>query len=369
MSDGQANSLKRAHRNRPFLSIRARLIVLALLAIAPLMLARLHELESARLSRLNAVNAEVIDLARRGVESQRDIIYSARALLQIVSRLYARIPLDTPDCNEYLAGLSANIQWIRDLSIASTDGRIDCSSEPLAIGLDLSNRSIVRNALTSREFALGDYPIDRLDHVPGLVATFPIIKDDGALKGIALAVINLEWIGDLAAAAAQHSGASVLLLDSRGTVIAGSADQQSFVGKQFSGDPLTRQMLAADDGTASIAGFDGIQRLYAYARFPWTGARLAVGLDEKAVRNASIARPRLPVCSSLRVAFSFCCSPGSAANISWCGRSGRWFAPPHASAVATCMRARPTSRVSPSSSRSRRHSTIWRRNLRRARRN
>ena len=44
-------------------------------------------------------------------------------------------------------------------------------------------------------------------------------------------------------------------------------------------------MLAADDGTASIAGFDGILRFYAYARFPWTGARLAVGLDESAVRN------------------------------------------------------------------------------------
>ena len=198
MSDGRANTSKRARRNRPFLSIRARLIVLALLAIAPLMLARLHELESARLSRLNAVNAEVIDLARRGVESQRDLIYSVRALLQIVSRLYARIPLDTPGFNEYLADLSANVRWIRGLSIASTDGRINCSSEPMAIGLDLSDRPQVRNALTSREFALSDNLIDRLDHVPSLVATFPIIKDDGALKGIALAVINMEWIGELA---------------------------------------------------------------------------------------------------------------------------------------------------------------------------
>lgn len=369
MSDGQANSLKRAHRNRPFLSIRARLIVLALLAIAPLMLARLHELESARLSRLNAVNAEVIDLARRGVESQRDIIYSARALLQIVSRLYARIPLDTPDCNEYLAGLSANIQWIRDLSIASTDGRIDCSSEPLAIGLDLSNRSIVRNALTSREFALGDYPIDRLDHVPGLVATFPIIKDDGALKGIALAVINLEWIGDLAAAAAQHSGASVLLLDSRGTVIAGSADQQSFVGKQFSGDPLTRQMLAADDGTASIAGFDGIQRLYAYARFPWTGARLAVGLDEKAVRNGI---DRETAIAGLQLAA--CCI--FVLLLAWFGGE-HLVVRPIRSLVRTAARfgrgdlhARATDELcvaefEPLAA----HSPIWRRNLRRARRN
>jgi diguanylate cyclase (GGDEF)-like protein len=286
MSDGQAISAKRARRNRPFLSIRARLIVLALLAIAPLMLARLHELESARLARLNAVNAEAIDLARRGVESQRDIVYSVRALLQTVSRLYAQIPLDSPGCNQYIADLSANIPWLRRLSIASADGRIKCSTEPLAIGLDLSDRPHVRSAFTSREFGLDDDLTDRLDHVPSLVATFPIIEDDGALKGVALAVINLAWIADLASTAAPQSSASAVLLDSRGTVIAGSADQQSFVGKQFAGDPLTRQMLAADNGTVSIAGFDGVRRLYAYARVPCTGARLAIGLDENAIRNS-----------------------------------------------------------------------------------
>jgi diguanylate cyclase (GGDEF)-like protein len=285
MSDGQAGTSKPAYRNRSFLSIRARLIVLALLAIAPLLLARLHEVESARVARLHAVNTEVIDLARRGVESQREIIYSVRALLQIISRVYARMPLDMSGCNQYIADLTPNIPWIRDLSVASTDGRIQCSTEPLAIGLDVWDRPHFRNALTSREFGLSDYLISRLNHAPSLIATFPIVKDDGTLKGVVLAVINLRWIGDLAATAAQHSAASILLLDSRGTVIAGSADQQSFAGKQFAGDPLTRQMLAADDGTVSIAGFDGVQRMYAYARIPWTAARLAVGLDENAVRN------------------------------------------------------------------------------------
>jgi diguanylate cyclase (GGDEF)-like protein len=285
MSDGQANSSKRVARNRLFLSIRARLIVLALLAIAPLMLARLHELESARVARLSTVNEEVVDLARRGVESQRDIIYSVRALLQIVSRLHARIPLDTPGCNQDIADLSANIPWIRDLSIVSTDGRIVCSTGPLAIGTDLSDRPHFRNALTSREFRLGDTLIGGVDHAPSLVATFPIIKDDGTLKGIALAIIDLPWIGDLASTAVRHSLASVLLMDDRGAVIAGSADQQSLIGRQFAGHPLTLQMLAGDDGTASVAGFDGVRRLYAYAKVPWIGARLAVGLDENAVRS------------------------------------------------------------------------------------
>jgi Cache domain len=364
MSDGQANSSKRAPRNRPFLSIRARLIVLALLAIAPLMLARLHELESARLARMKAVNTQVIDLARRGVESQREIIYSVRALLQIVSRVYARIPLDTSGCNQYIADLAANIPWIRDLSVATPDGRIKCSTEPLAIGLDISDRPHFRNALKSREFGLSDYLINRVNHVPSLVATFPVMKDDGVLKGVALAVINLQWIGDLA----EHSGASVLLLDSRGTVIAGSADQQSFAGKQFAVYPLTRQMLADDDGTISVAGFDGVRRLYAYVRVPWTGALLAVGLDENAIRDG-IDRETAISCLQLAAFCIFVLLLASAVNISWCGRSGRWFGLPRDSVVAIYTRAQPTSRALPSLSRWRRPSTTWRRNSPRAKRN
>ena len=53
-----------------------------------------------------------------------------------------------------------------------------------------------------------------------------------------LALINLQWIGELAATAAQHSGASVLLIDGSGTLIAASADQQDFIGKQFAGHAL-----------------------------------------------------------------------------------------------------------------------------------
>ena len=119
--------------------------------------------------------------------------------------------------------------------------------------------------------------------MPSVVATYPIIKDDGSLGGVVLAVINLQWIGDLAADAAQHSGAAVLLLDSAGTLVAGSADQQAYIGKRFAGSELARQMLANDNGTVTVAGLDGVQRIFAYVRVPWTQARLAVGLDESAV--------------------------------------------------------------------------------------
>ena len=283
MSDEQAKS--QGSRRKPIFSIRARLMLLVLLATAPLTIERVHGLEQARAARTERANAEVIALARRGVEAQRDIIYSVRTLVQLVSRVYARLPADASGCNRTLADVTAKIPWIRDVSVAGVDGRIACSTEPLAIGLNVSDRPHFQNALHSREFALSNYLINHINQVPSLVATYPVIAEDGSVRGVVLAVINLQWISDLAATAAQHPGASVMLLDGNGTLVAGSVDQQGFIGKRFADQGLTREMLTHDEGTLTTAGFDGVRRIFAYVRVPDTAARLAVGLDDAAVHS------------------------------------------------------------------------------------
>jgi diguanylate cyclase (GGDEF)-like protein len=272
-------------RHKPILSIRARLVVLALLATAPMMIERVRGLEQARAGRTERANAEVIDLARRGVESQRDVIYSVRALVQLVSRVYARLPADASSCNRTLANVTAKIPWIRDVSVAGTDGRIACSTEPLAVGLNVSDRPHFQNALHSREFALSDYLINHVNQVPSLVATYPVISEDGSVKGVVLAVINLQWIGELAATAAQHAGVSVLMIDGKGTLVAGSADQQPFIGKRFTDTALAREVLGRNEGTLTTDGFDGVRRFFAFVRVPDTDARLAVGLNDEAVHS------------------------------------------------------------------------------------
>jgi diguanylate cyclase (GGDEF)-like protein len=285
MSDVQEKSPKTSRRNKPILSIRARLIVVALLAIAPLMLERMRGLERARAEHVELARAQVIDLAHGGAEAQREIVYSMRALLQVVARLYARMLLDQADCKETLADLTSNIPWLRGLNVAGTDGRIKCATDPRGIGLNVADRPYFQNALHSRDFALSDYLISRVHQTPGLIATFPVVEDDGSLKGVVLASINLQWIGDLAANAAQRSGASVVLVDGRGTLIAASADEDAFIGRNVGGHALAHDMLANDEGTMTTAGFDGIRRIFAYVRVPWTRARLAVGLDETVVHS------------------------------------------------------------------------------------
>jgi diguanylate cyclase (GGDEF)-like protein len=275
---------KPLRRGRPTLSIRARLIVLALLAVAPLMFERIHTIEGARAERTAHAHAQVIELARRGADAQDQIIVSVRALLQIVARVYARTPFDRDQCNQYLTSLVGSIPYIRALSVADTDGRITCSIEDHAIGLNVADRAHFQHALHAREFALSDYLVRRLDGPPTMFATLPAIKADGTVAGVVLAAINLEWIGELAATATQRPGASILLIDGSGTLAAASANLQSFVGQRFTDRTTVREMLAHDQGTLTGAGLDGRRHIFAYTRVPWTDARLVVGIDNAAVQ-------------------------------------------------------------------------------------
>jgi diguanylate cyclase (GGDEF)-like protein len=286
MSDQQLKSQSASRRKRPFLSIRARLIVLALLAITPLMFDRVHQLETGRATRTEAAHAEVIEIARHGAEAQRANIYAIRALLQVVARVYAKVPFDAATCNQYLTDLTANVPWIRSLSVAGTDGRIVCSTDQLIVGLNMSDRPHFKSAVNARDFALSDYFVSRVHQEPSLIATYPAIADDNSIKGVVHASVNLQWVGELLATAAKRPGASVMLFDGVGTLVAASADADGLIGQHFVDKALVKNMLATDEGTTVAAGLDGVRRIFAFVRVPWTKAQLVVGLDDDAVHGA-----------------------------------------------------------------------------------
>src|SRR5882724_5474969 len=131
---------RRGRRDRPgppLLSIRGRLVVLALLIAVPLMVDRVRLLEASRSERIASTATEVLELTRRGAEGQREIITTVRAMLQVTARAYVAVMARGDTCNLYIRDLVGNVPWIKGISIIGPDGRIKCSTLPSAIGLDM----------------------------------------------------------------------------------------------------------------------------------------------------------------------------------------------------------------------------------------
>jgi diguanylate cyclase (GGDEF)-like protein len=272
-------------RRKPLLSIRARLIVIALVAIAPLMIERVRSLERARVDRAELARNEVVDLVRGGAAAQRETIYAIRAMLQVVARVYAKLTPGQFDCKQMLFDLTGNAPWIYGTAVIGKDGRIVCSTEPRALGLNVEDRPYFQTMLRTRDFVLSDYLISRASGNPRVMAIYPIMREDGTVAGAIMASINLQWMGELAERLARREGTSVALIDGNGTLVAGSADLTASVGKSFASHELAHRVLAEDEGTVTMAGFDGVPRIFAFVRMPWTQARLVVGLDESIVHH------------------------------------------------------------------------------------
>ena len=265
-------------QGKPRLSIRARLLLLALLAIVPLMFDRVRLLEAGRKERIDVAYAEVVDLTRRAAGDQLEIINSTRALLQVVARAYITLTTGGQNCSAFLAGFVTDVSWIKGFSIVSPDGKITCSTRRYAVGLDVSDREYVQAARSSRDFVVSDYLIERAYNDAAIFAAYPTrAKSDAVI----LAPVDLQWIGRLAGIVDQRAGAAAYLIDSQGIVLNGLQGRKELVGRPFPNHPLVKEILSRPDGTVTTEGFDGIRRIFAFMRLPGTEARIVVGLDER----------------------------------------------------------------------------------------
>jgi diguanylate cyclase (GGDEF)-like protein len=269
-----------ASSGRPILSIRARLVVLALLIVVPLTLDRVRLLEGSRSERIESAVHDLLGLARRGIDGQREIVTSARALLQVVARAYLSTLASGKFCSVYLADLTGNIPWIKSTSIVNDKGRIACSTNPAAIGVDVSDRDYYRDALETRSFVLSNYLVGRVRHAPTIIAVYPTTAINTTLNSVVIASLDLRWFNSLANVVESRPGATMLLMDGTGNVLAREPRGDALVGKDIADSALARAMLSADEGAVRTVGPDGVRGIFAFVRVPDTDARLAVGVNE-----------------------------------------------------------------------------------------
>jgi diguanylate cyclase (GGDEF)-like protein len=274
-------SKPRSGSARPRVSIRTRIMILALLLIVPPMAERVRLLEHTRSDRIARAFDEVDDLARRSTLAQSQNINATRTLLQVLARAYVALSDRGQSCAAFLADLGNDLRGITSLSIVGNNERIACSTRPSAIGLDVSDRDYIQKARETGQFALSGYLVERLKDDPAIMAAYPIVGADRRIQAIIVAAVDLAWVERFARMIDQRKGASAFLLDGRGVLLA------QLPGRGKSDDdakpalPLIEAARSEKQGTMLATGLDGVRRIYAFNTLPGTDTRIVVGIDEK----------------------------------------------------------------------------------------
>jgi len=280
-------------RNKPrldkFLGIRARLALLALILVAPLMLERARSLEDARNKQIALAYSEFARLAKRSAENQREVISSVETLLKSTAHIQASKQGSDPHCDILQSGLPVNPPWIRNVSIVGRDGRIKCSTLDTLLGLDLSDRAYLKRARQARDLIFSDFMLSTIDKAPMMIGAYPVSAVDPASESVIVSSLNLGWMSKIMSDLGDRPGILAVLVDSAGTVLAAPTDQAGMIGRPMSGLPALSAVATKMNRTGqgsdvfSFTTSEGSNGRASFSRLPGTGSRLILIVDEARV--------------------------------------------------------------------------------------
>jgi len=266
--------------------IRARLVLLALILVGPLMVERIRSLEDTRVKQVSLAASELSALAERTAASQREIISSVEAVLKSTAYIHAAASQVGQGCAILRASMRVELPSIRMLAVAGADGIIRCSTSAIFVGANVSDRLYFKKALETHDFVVSDFLVGRLTRSGTILAAYPVSAIAGGEEAVVIAGMNLGWMSGVMGDLAGRTGVAAALVDSDGVILATPPGQSNLIGESLENMGLAPALInnAPASKTAVVVRNDG--RLISFAQIPGTKTRLVVSIDEAKVSAA-----------------------------------------------------------------------------------
>ncbi|MFH7320775.1 ATP-binding protein [Desulfurivibrio sp. D14AmB] len=247
-------------------SINFSLALLVMVAVLPALLIMLYTGLEQRRQQIEVAKGDVTLLVRTMAEAQEELAVSTRQMLAMLSRLPAIHELDPVAGTEILADLLAHNPDYLNLTLTGLDGRVLISALPFENAY-LGDRKHFREALASRDFAVGEYIISRVGSmVPAVAFAYPVLDREGELRAVVTAAINLnrlarfyeglELAADSFIALTDHQGIRLLYLPAR--------EETNPVGRPIRADIWEIARQTGEAGSLVGHGSDGRRRVIAF---------------------------------------------------------------------------------------------------------
>ena len=277
---------------KQLLGIRARLALLAVILVAPLMLERARSLENNRARQIAQVSQDFANLARHSAEAQREVISSVQTVLKSAAYIRSSAGGLMRTCDILRASVPTNMPWIRNILLVGGDGRVQCATGNSYVGLYLGDRPYMKKALATRDFVVSDFLMARGGNTPVVMAAYPVSAINPDSDAVMLASMSLDWMSKLMGNLGGRPGISAVLIDGNGIVLATPPDTASQVGKSIDDVPLLSAMADRalnsdkDEGSLTFGALGGARRTVSFARIADTETRLLVSIDEDKITAA-----------------------------------------------------------------------------------
>ncbi len=245
-------------------SLKARLLVLVLLAALPAVVAVVAGAMAGRQEALAQAEAEVLAYTRQMVGEQMQARAAAFQLLTSISRLPAFSDDDPQGCNDLVGRLAGGGGLFRNLGLIGLDGRVICAAKPPPAEASASGRSYFKRALETGGFVASDYQLDPASGEGSLVFALALTNHERQVRSVLFASLELARLVNTPNPRNLPQDSHVTLLDPQFRVVE-RVPRDGWFGKSVVGTSLHRQLALGRPASVQIGtGLNGSRRLHAF---------------------------------------------------------------------------------------------------------
>lgn len=259
-----AGTTKNPARKPSFSSLRTRLLLLVAVAVVPVLGLTFHSAVEQRHLAGIEVQETALRLARLVSTQQGQLVLGTRQLLMGLTQLREVRKLDGRACSALFADLLKAYPVYSNLGAIDNNGRLYCSALPMTGAVNLADRPYFQRAMSTSDFAIGDYQVGRVTKIATINFGYPIVNEKQSAYGVVYAALSLGWLNEVIKGAELPKGSTFSVTDRNGTILVRYPDPERWVGKSLPGSALIKRSPGFGSGIAEASEPDGIPRLIGF---------------------------------------------------------------------------------------------------------
>src|SRR3984893_10222654 len=216
----------------PHVSLTARLIVPVLIAVFPAIVIQAYNEYELRKASEAAIRQQVVQITKQFGEEIGELREGDRQLLLALSQLTPVKLRESDDCNVLFGSLASQYANYSLLAAADTDGRLFCSSSPLAYD-SVADEPFFKRAMAQDGLAVGNYWADPTSGARMIHFALKFDSGDGHTVGVVFAGLDLRWLSEHLKERGLPLTSSILIADREGNIIARLPNPEALVGKNM----------------------------------------------------------------------------------------------------------------------------------------
>lgn len=257
----------RKSMGRVFSGLRFRLLLLVVLACAPLAGLTLHNASAERRRQVADWQQRSQEIVQRATREEEKVVGQTRQLLLALAESSAVHSGNRRECNKLLNDLFASYPRYANLGLIRSNGDFFASTPP-SVGLtNPADRDFFRRAIATRTFAISDSPAARTGGKTTVNFGLPVFDQSGNVQMVVFAALDLDWFNRFESEFQSQlpKEATWTEIDRNGMILVRRPEPEKWIGQPLPERSLAKTVFSKPHGVVEALSPQGNPSLYAYS--------------------------------------------------------------------------------------------------------